>query len=121
MPKGQKAAADKAAISKYAAVGDALAKLGKKAQPVDIQRFVKETHGITMPTSLISNYKHHLVKGKRKGKRGRKAGGRAAAPVAASTVGAGLTISVGDIDAVKKLCDRLGADKVRQLAQVLAK
>jgi hypothetical protein len=49
--------------------------------------------------------------GRKRGRRGRK-------PAVAAQSSA---ITLSDIEAVKSVIDRLGADKVRQLAQVLAK
>jgi hypothetical protein len=110
--------AKKSTGSKVEFVKEALSTLGKDAMPLDIQKAVKEKHGIELPTSLISNYKHYIM-GKKKGKRGRKPGPKPA--VAAAAANSKTGISLDDIAAVKALADRLGAEKVRQLAQVLAK
>jgi hypothetical protein len=48
----------------------------------------------------------------KRGRRGRKPGRKA---------GSGMVVTLADIEAVKALADRLGADKVGQLASVLAK
>ena len=52
---------------------------------------------------------------------GRKPGRKAAIVVAAASADRRGNISVADIQAVKTLTDKLGADKVRDLAAVLAK
>lgn len=117
MPRGKKKS-----TNKMDAMRQALDELGKNAMPKAIQSLVKQKHGIDMSTTLISNYKHHLLGGKRKGKRGRKPGPK---PAAGAAVGAGRTgpskITLEDIQAVKKLVDQMGAEKVQQLALVLAK
>jgi hypothetical protein len=114
MPRGKKQKG-----SKVQFVKEAIAELGKDAMPLAIQSAVKERHGVDLPTSLISNYKHYL-RGKKKGNGHRKAGRKpvATAPAANSSAG-GITLE--DIRAVKELADRIGAEKVQQLAQVLGK
>jgi hypothetical protein len=104
-------------ISKMGAVRQALETLGADAKPLAIQDYVKKEHGIEMSTNMISNYKTHLAKrGKR---RGRKPGRKPA--LATSAPERRGSISMADIEAVKALTQRLGADKVRDLAAVLAK
>jgi hypothetical protein len=110
-------------ISKIDAVRQAVAKLGKDAKPPEILSFVKENFGVTMSYDMASNYKSTALK-KKKGKRGRKPGPKSAATVAAVPTTNGHSngsISLEDISAVKALADRLGAEKVWQLAKVLAK
>jgi hypothetical protein len=117
MPRGKKAAGGK--INKMECVRQVLAKHGKGTMPTDIARLVKEEHGADMSVDMASTYKSAVLK-KRKGKRGPKPGWKTAV-VANGGGGALLTsdISLDDISAVKKVCDRIGADKVRQLAGVL--
>jgi hypothetical protein len=117
MPRGKKT--DPAGVNKLQAVKEALTTLGKAAMPMDIEKFVKDKHGIDMLRSLISNYKHHLL-GKSGGKkrRGRKPGRKPAAEAANVSKGG---ISIQDIEAVKAVVEKLGADKVRELARVLGK
>ena len=52
--------------NKAEAVRRALAKLGKKAMPAEIQEFIKTNFDVEMSTPLISVYKHKLVKKKGK-------------------------------------------------------
>src|SRR5262249_44718553 len=110
MPRGKK----RKGISKVQLVEKAIAELGKDAMPLDIQRIVKEKHGVELPTSLISNYKAYIAK--RKKRVGRGLGLRRAA---ASAKAGG--ISMADILAVKALANRIGANQVAELAKVLAK
>jgi len=102
-------------ISKLEGVRRALAKFGEDAKPQDIQRFLKESFGIEMGTVLISNYKSHLS---------RKAAGKSAvirkpsARTAAASVSPGFTLD--EIQTVRQVVEQIGADKVQQLASVLA-
>jgi len=107
-------------ISKIEAVRQAIAKLGKDAKPPEILSFVKENFGVTMSYDMASNYKSTALK-KKKGKRGRKPGPKPAAAVPTANGHSNGSISLEDISAVKALADRLGAEKVWQLAKVLAK
>jgi len=55
------------------------------------------------------------------GKKGRPAKRKGGRPKAAAATGTAGGITMHDIEAVKSLVDRMGAEKVKQLAQVLAK
>jgi hypothetical protein len=110
-------------ISKMEAVRQAIAKLGKEAKPPEILSYVKENFGVVMSYDMASNYKGiTLRKGKGK-RRGPKPGWKSAVAAAVPTANghAAGNISIEDIQAVKALADRLGAEKVWQLAKVLAK
>jgi len=117
------------AISKMDAMRQTLATLGKDAANKDIQTHLKATFGITLSPATFSNYKSVASKeGGKKKKRGRKAGKKAAeaaAPAAstASTSSHGRIggYSIDDIRAVQELAGRLGARKLQELAEVLAK
>jgi hypothetical protein len=110
----------KARVNKMDLIREALSTLGKNAMPLDIQKAVKDKHGIELTTALISNYKAYLAKkGKGKKRGGRKPGPKPAA--VAANGGRSTGISMEDIQAIKALTDRLGAKKVQQLAGVLAK
>jgi hypothetical protein len=107
--------------SKMDAVRDALQHLGRKAKPLEIQDYVRTHLSVEMSPSMISNYKSYLKKkGGRLGRGGRKAKAAASAPAAAPAVTEG-GFTVEDIRLVKKLADQIGAEKVRDLAEVLAK
>ena len=108
------AAVAPATISKMEGVRRALTELGKDAANMDIEKFLKSEFGIDMDTKMISNYKTHL-KAASKSAVTRKPAEAAAAPMA--TEG----ISLDDIRAVKELLDKVGSEKVRQLAEVLGK
>lgn len=118
MPRGKKEGPNKAE-----AVREIIRTHGKDVMPVDIVKYAKDEHDITMSTDMASTYKSNALrqlglKSGRRRKRGRKAGAEA---VAAKTPSRAGGIRMEDIEAVKKLCDRLGAGKVRDLAGVLAK
>lgn len=86
---------------------------------------MKDKFNIDMPTKVISSYKTSIQARAKKGpgkKRGRKPGQTAAALIAVVPVAAkGGGISLDDIRAVKELANRLGADKLSELAAVLAR
>ena len=106
----------KSRVNKMDLIREALGTLGKNAMPLDIQKSVKDKHGIELSTSLISNYKSYLQsKGKKKA--GRTVGPKPAAAIKSHAGG----ISMADIAAVKALVDSMGAAKVEQLAKVLGK
>jgi hypothetical protein len=90
----------------------ALSELGNKAPPLRIQEYVAEKFGIIMETQVISSYKTKLKRGRR-GRRARKGVVSAAAHAGAFTL--------QDIEAVKEVANRIGVDKVKQLADVLSK
>jgi hypothetical protein len=101
-------------MTKMEAVRRALAELGNDAMPLEIRKLIKSKLGIDMDPNMISSYKSSLTK-KVTGQSAviRKPGGR----TAAATGG----FSLEDIQAVKEVVARVGADKVRELAEVLSK
>ena len=113
-------------VSKMDAVRTALDTLGKKAKPKAIVALVKDRYGMDLSLNLVNNYKHHLVKkGVGKGRRGRRPKAEqataAAAPAPATRRGGnGGAISLRDIDAVKQLTDRVGAESLHSLIDMLA-
>jgi hypothetical protein len=110
-------------VSKMDAVRSALETQGKRAKPKAIVAFVKDRYGMDLSLNLVNNYKHHLVKkGVGKGRRGRrpKAEQAATASTPAAKRGNGGAISLRDIDAVKQLTDRVGAESLHSLIDMLA-
>ena len=114
-------------VSKLEAVRWSLAELGNDAMPLTIQERLKKTFGMQMSPNHISNYKSQVLskgrKGKRRGRKPKAAAGavqEAAAPAAREATREG-GIGLEDIQAVKELSGRLGADKVRELAILLAR
>jgi hypothetical protein len=114
MPRGMPKNRANGAISKMEGVRRALAELGKEAAPKEIHEFLKSKFGITMDPAMISNYKSSL-KSAGKTAMSRKPGRPA------STVSTTGGITLDDVRAVKEVVDKIGADKVRQLAEVLGK
>lgn len=117
-------------VNKMQAVRDVISKHGKDTMPVEIVKFVKDEHGVTMNADTASTYKSTALKqlglgGVRKGKPGPKPGKKPGPkPASVSANGtkhsSGGGISLADIKAVKELASKIGAVKVRQLAEVLA-
>ena len=110
-------------ISKMEAVRRILASEGKDTMPLDIQDHLKKQFNIKMDPTVISTYKSSILrKGTAKKKMGRPKGRKTAqtAAVHSSARTNGASISIEDIHAVKALAEKLGAEKLRQLAEVLA-
>jgi hypothetical protein len=101
-------------MTKIEAVKRALAELGPDAMPLKIKDYLDKNFGIQMDPQNISNYKSTLKTAERRGLI-RQPEAKAAA---ASTAGG---FSLEEIQAVKEVADRIGADKVRQLAEVLSR
>ena len=109
-------------ISKMEAVRRILQQHGNETKPLEIQDELKKKYQISMDTTVISTYKGTILKKAAGGKPAKKPSPAAAKAVAAtSAVRTGGGISLDDIKAVKALTDRMGAEKVQQLAAVLAK
>jgi len=122
------------AISKLEAVRRALNELGDDAKPQEIADHLKNKFQLDITLAHVSNYKSKI---QRAGKKNR---GRPRKIVAATATaqemqgrsndsqrtrpagerGSG-SISIEDIKAVKELADRLGMDKLQDLARVLDK
>jgi hypothetical protein len=101
-------------ISKMEGVRRAVAQLGYDAAPVDIKKFLKKEFGINMDRVAISGYKSAL-KTAAKSAKIRKPGRPA-------TVSEGNgAFSLDELRTVKQVVEKVGADKVRQLAEVLGK
>jgi hypothetical protein len=114
-------------ITKKEAVRRSLAKLGKDAMPVDIQKDIKERFSIEMNTGHISTTKGELL---RKGRKAKKPGAKEpeAAPVQAQPAPAPEagdrakgTVGIGDILTVRALLDRLGAEHLQTLIEVMTR
>ena len=127
---GSTAKAATTGITKQEAVRRAVAVLGKTAPAKDIQKHVKDTFGLDMTIDHIYNAKSNvLAKGKKKaskttGKQPAPSETAAAhppvppVPVARQPAGA---IRLEDLEAVKGLLGRVGADNLKALAALLAR
>lgn len=108
-------AADGAGPSQAEMVRAALQDLGPKAKPRPIQAFIKEKYGREVTTGIISNYKSTM---KKKGLiPGRRGPGR---PPKAAGGGGADTVRLDDLEAVRGLVARIGADQVVRLAKRVA-
>lgn len=102
-------------VNKMAAVKQALDELGSDAKPLAILDHIRKL-GVDMSTAMVSNYKSLLLhKAARQSRPARQPRARAVA-----TGGRGERITLDDVQAVKKLADRIGAENVRKLAEVLS-
>ncbi|HEY7312364.1 MAG TPA: hypothetical protein VH643_23575 [Gemmataceae bacterium] len=102
--------------NKTEAVRRALAKLGHRAVPTEIQAFIKANFDVDMTTKVISVYKSKLVKESgKKGKPGQK-------PVVAEVVLVTViheSISFKDLRTVKEIRNRLGPARMRELIELM--
>ncbi len=91
----------------------ALAELGPRAKPQAIQDYIKEKYSREVTKGIISNYKSTM---KKKGLiPGRRGPGRPKG-VAPATGG---TVRLDDLEAVRGLVTRIGAEQVVRLVKVL--
>ena len=126
-------------ITKKEAVRKALEALGRDAKPAQLQPYIKQTFGIDMTPGHITTAKGEILRGKGQGAQA-KAGAApkpqapatapepparqpARAPAGASGAGGGGgsgRISLEDLQTVKGLLGRVGADTLRTLIDLLA-
>lgn len=107
--------------NKAEAIRRALAKLGNKVKPAQIQEFIKTNFDVEMTTQLISVYKSaHIKKSGKKSKHGRKpkAGGAVTESAPKPTIHE--AVSFKDLRAVKEISNRLGHARIRELVAVMA-
>jgi hypothetical protein len=102
--------------SKAEAVRRALAELGKRASPTEIQDFVRDRFGVEMTNKVISVYKSKLGgKTSRRGKPGPK---RVAESAATAPPFSGVRFK--DLRTIKEIRDRLGPARMRELVELMA-
>jgi hypothetical protein len=105
----------KGGMTKREAVRRALADLGPDATPTQMQGHIREKFGIDMTPNHISTEKGNL----------RKHQGAAKPPPQASAARtvelAKPAIGLADIEAVKDLMERMGADSLKKLIDVMAR
>ena len=104
--------------NKMEAIRRALAKLGNKSTPIQIQGFIKTNFGVEMTNTMISVYKHKLVK--KKGKPGRKPKEAGAVGEAAPKPVAHGGVTFKDMRTVKEIRNRLGPARMRELVALMA-
>ena len=95
--------------SRMGMVREAMGELGAGAKPLAIQGHIKTKHGVELPTQIISNYKFQIRK--QGGAKVRTRGRRGAT---------GGPLQIEDFEAVRTLVNRLGADQVKRLVDVVA-
>jgi hypothetical protein len=107
--------AKKKSLTKREAVRRAIADLGPDATPTQMQGHIKRKFGIKMTTDHISTEKGNL----------RKQQGAAKPPPQASAARTvepkKPAIALHDIKAVKDLVERVGADSLKKLIDLLAR
>jgi hypothetical protein len=119
-------------LSKMDAVRRAMRELGNDAMPKRIQAFVKERFGVEMTNDHVSDCKKKILKkGKGKAKRAAsKAPAQASAartkappkpPVRPAPAPPARAIALADVEATKALVERVGADSLKRLIDVLAR
>jgi hypothetical protein len=113
----------KGGITKIEAVRRALSKLGKDASRPDIQKFVKDNYGHQMTLDHISNCKGELRKRKGPAKTAVAHHPAAAKPETKkpTTRPQAHGISLTDIETVKGLVGRVGANSLKKLIDVMAR
>jgi hypothetical protein len=104
--------------NKAEAIRRALAKLGNKAMPTEIQGFIETNFGVEMTTQVISVYKSLLTR--KKGKRGRKPKVVGATDEPTAKPMMHEAVSFKDMRTVKKIRNRLGPDRMRELVALMA-
>jgi hypothetical protein len=106
--------------NKAEAIRRALAELGNKAKPAQIQDFIKTHFDIEMATHVISVYKSNLIKkGSKKGKPGRKPKETKAVSEPAPKLAMHEAISFRDMRIVKEISNRLGTARMRELVELI--
>jgi hypothetical protein len=95
-------------LSKMAMVREALATLGSEAKPKAIGEVVKAKHGISISPGMLSAYKSTI-------------NGSGASKSRAKIGGSGAGITIGDLEDVKALVNRIGPKGLSELVHVLAK
>jgi hypothetical protein len=103
--------------NKAEAIRRALAKLGNKAKPAEIQEVIKTNFGVEMTTQAISVYKYKLVK--KKGKPGRKPKEAGVVGEAAPKPAMYEAVSFKDMRTVKEIRNRLGPARMRELVALV--
>jgi hypothetical protein len=114
-------------MTKREAVRLAMADMGPEARPAQLQGHIRSKFGIDMSVGHVAVERRKLLlKGGRKRSAGRRPGRPSAGKTAAKTAGRlppgnGTAYAVGldDIEMVKDLVERVGADSLRKLIDVL--
>jgi hypothetical protein len=106
--------------SKAEAVRRALAQLGKRATPTEIQEFVRSRYNVEMTAKVISVYKSKLGGKSSRGKRRRKAAGEAPGAGPSLKTAAFDGVRFKDLRTIKEIRDRIGPARMRELVELIA-
>jgi hypothetical protein len=109
-----------AVASKAEAVRRALAELGKRATPTEIQDFVYSRFGVEMTAKVISVYKSKLGGKSSRGNRRRKSAGETTVGETALKAAAFDGVRFKDLRTIKDIRDRLGPARMRELVELMA-
>lgn len=93
--------------SKMGMVREALGSLGNEAKPKQIDEYVRAKYGVEIPPTMISSYKSTIT-------------GVGASRSRAGTVAGNGAVAMSDIETVKRLVERIGADQLQSLVRVLS-
>ena len=136
-------------INKMDAVRKAMAALGNVATRTEIQKFVKDSTGVEMKLDVVSSYKSFVAKeskktataattapetkpvvqqsaattkkAQKKKKKRRKAAPQPLAAVTTAPSGKATGIALSDIEMVKELVQKVGANTLKGLIDVFSK
>lgn len=112
--------AAKGGVTKKEAVRQALSALGMDAPRAELHKFIKEHFDLDVTPNHISSCKGEIQRAKKP----KKAATAAKAPAAKQEQpkpSVTHSIRLDDIESVKNLVDRVGADSLRKLIAMLAK
>lgn len=98
-------------MSRMDMVRVALQELGMEARPMDIQNYIQEHYGVEVSTAIISNYKSQIRT---------KSEGGGTTPRRSRAKTAAEPLRVEDFEMIRSLVQRLGAEQVVRLVQVVA-
>ena len=118
--KGNGSAA-KGGITKKEGVRQALAALGMDVARVEIQKFVKDHFGLEVNPDHISSCKSEILKAKGKKKPAAAKQHVIEKEHSPKSASAAHSVSLDDIESVKHLVERVGADSLKKLIVMLAK
>jgi hypothetical protein len=104
--------------NKMEAIRRALAKLGNRAMPLEIQDFIKTNFDVEMATKVISVYKSLLTR--KKGKRGRKPKAVGATDEPTPQRARHEAVSFKDMRTMREISNRLGPTRMRELVALMA-
>lgn len=105
-----------ARLSKMAAMRQALDTLGNSASVQQIQDWVAHELHLHIPKNMVSSYKSSILR-----KKANHSGYFRARPAIANAEALGSGISIADVQLIKDLTARIGADRIHELVDVLSR